>query len=121
MSARAGLGAALGAAGFVAADFLATAVRVPLLWYQPLERRFELQTLGTGAAMDFYGRLLWCALAGLAVGVAAWGMLGRLDEQRTRQWELRAITWLTAALLLAGALHVTQLVQRNPVPLELPR
>ena len=114
------LAVVLGAVVFLATDFLVTAVRVPVLWYLPLERRFELQTFGAGAEMDFYGKLLWSLLAGLAVGsLCAW-RLPPPDDQALRRWELRAIAWLGLLLVLTGALHVTQLVGRNPVPLDLP-
>ena len=117
---RQALAVSIGAIGFLAADFLVTAVRVPLFWYLPLDRKFELQTYGSGAAMDFYGRLLWCVLAGLAFGALGAWRLPHLDEAGVRRWELRAIAWLALLLVLAGALHLTQLVGRHPVPLELP-
>ena len=117
---RAALAVCLGAVGFLAADFLVSAVRMPVLWYLPIERRFEFQTFGGGAAMDFYGRLLWCVLAGLAIAAVASWRLPALDEVAVGRWERRTIVWLGLMLVLAGALHVTQLVGRNPVPLELP-
>ncbi len=109
----------LGALGFLATDFFVTTVRVPLFWYLPLERQFAFGVLGTGAAMDFYGRLLWSVIGGLAVGaIGAW-RLPVLDEPAVRRWELRAIAWLGLLLVLTTALHVTQLVGRHPVPLDL--
>ena len=120
MNSRMGLAAAFGAAAFLAVDFLFASVRMPLWWYLPLERRFEFQTLGTGVAMDFYGTLLACAGAGLLAAGAAWAGLARGDAETTQRWEPRLIAWLAVTLMLAGALHVTQLVQRNPVPLALP-
>ena len=118
---RRGIAVSFGAAAFLAVDFFVTAVRVPLLWYHPLERRFDFQWLGTGAAMDFYGKLLWCLAGGLLGWAVAWRALGGVADAETRRWELRLIAWLGTLLVLASALHVTQLVQRNPVPLELPR
>ena len=101
--------------------FFSATVHLPLFWYEPLLLRFVFQTSGAGPAMDLYGRLAWCVLGGVACAALGWRCLGRLDAESTRRWELRTIVWLMVALVLAGSLQVTQLVQRHPTPLELPR
>lgn len=118
---RVGLAAVLGAIGFVAADFLVTVQHPPALWYEPVERRFSFARFGAGAAMGFYGLLAWCVLAGaLCFALGLW-LYRRSDEAAQRKWAVRSTLWLGLVVALTAGLHVNMLVQRNPVPLELPK
>lgn len=118
---RLGLAALLGAIGFVSADFLATVLHLPALWYEPLQRRFFVDRFGAGAAMGFYGLLLWCLAAGaLGFGLGLW-RFARADEAAQRRWATRSTLWLALVLALTGGLHVNMLMHRNPVPLEAPK
>ena len=118
--ARVGLSAVLGAIGFIAADFLVTVLHPLSLWYEPLERRFFVDRFGGGAAMGFYGLLLWCLLAGaLSFGAGLW-LYRSSDEAALRRWATRSTLWLGLVLACSIALHLALLVGRHPVPLDPP-
>jgi hypothetical protein len=99
--------------GFLSPSF----VSVPVLWYLPLLRRWELVLRPDGLAMDWYGRLLLGGLLG-----AATLLLGSLARRRApsdsslRLW----MGWAAIATLLALSLQVYQLVSRQPRPEPLP-
>jgi hypothetical protein len=101
------------AVAFAAAWFVAAVVPVPLLWYLPLERRFVLETTVTGLGIDFYGRLLLGALAGL-VGAGAGRVLGRRGAP---VWGVYGAVWVGSLVALTVALEIALLWRRIPVPL----
>jgi hypothetical protein len=90
-----------------------------VLWYFPLEHRWEQTVRPRGLAIDWYGRLLWATIAApIAYAVAA------LVARRLRRVSTSALTlwtaWMATAALLAAALFVYQLAPRKPTPVPLP-
>ena len=110
----------MGAAGYLAAYFASTVVRVPLVWYFPVERRFSFETHAAGQAMDFYGRVLFS----LVVGAAAFGLgvavFRRAPESAQARWALRLVVWCASLLAITAGLYVYTLYGRQAVPWPLP-
>jgi hypothetical protein len=82
--------------GFLGCWLALDAVRLPLLWYLPLEHRWELTASAGGVAMGLYGRLLWASCAGAVMSVAA-----MLLERRAGPRALAVGTTAVLALLTA--------------------
>ena len=90
-----------------------------VLWYFPLEHRWELAVKPKGLAMDFYGRVLWsviCALPGYALVRWLAGRGQRVSAGALTLWT----AWMATAALLAMSLFTYQLVRRQPKPVDLP-
>lgn len=107
--------AAAFALGFVWPAFKSTAV----FWYYPLERRWALEARPSGLAMDWFGRCFTGTLAGLVAFAIIYVIARRMRPLSRRGFGLWA-AWSTTAVLLSMALHVYQLVPRQPVPEPLP-
>jgi hypothetical protein len=104
------------AVGFAAAWFVAAVVQIPLLWYLPLERRFVFETTVTSLGIDYYGRLVFCTLAG---GLCA--LVGRVIGRRGAPiWWVYGAVWVSSLVALTFALEVALLWRRVPVPLISP-
>ena len=90
-----------------------------VLWYFPLEHRWELALRPRGLAIDWFGRLLWAAIAAPIAYVAA-----AFAARRMRRPSTSALTlwtaWMVTAAILAAALFVYQLAPRKPTPVPLP-
>jgi hypothetical protein len=67
----------------------------------------------TSLGIDFYGRLLWCGLAGLA-GAGIGRALGR---RGTPAWAMYGAVWVGSLVFLTVALELALLWRRIPVPL----
>ena len=109
-----------GAAAYLAAWFLSTALPTRLLWHLPVEHRFtyEVHPLTLGA--DFYGRLLLCMGVGaLATGAAALAL--RLWNIELRVGWLRALLiWTFGLLLFTSGMYLNILASRRPMAAPLP-
>lgn len=94
-------------AGYFAADFAATVLTLRLVWYLPVERRFEFAAHPLALGMDYYGRVLFC----LACGAAAAAFGARLPIKAGRllfAWS--AVLLLFVAVTQAWILSHRQLV-----------
>jgi hypothetical protein len=111
----------MGAVGSLALDFLTSVLHLPLLYYQPLERRWLWDRFAQSPAMDLYGHFLWCLAGGAGGWALGWVLLRRLDEGGTARWARRSAGWILSLVLLAAALHIATLVTRSPLPLVPPR
>ncbi len=112
------LGGCAAILGFAGAFFLLQLLPMPLFWYHPLDRAFRLETRPTGLAMDFYGRSLWSAIAGVLGYLLGASLAPRLTFTRHRVW-----LWLAYGLgmtALALCLIGYQIWPRPPAPITLP-
>lgn len=113
---RAHTGLSLAVTAFAVAFTLPVFVPLPLLWYRPLTGAWAFGSVPADLAMDWYGRVLFAALAGV-VGYA----LGRRVPAR---WSVSARAqrfWATIAamaLLAAMVTFVVLMADRAPVPLD---
>lgn len=93
-------------------------VKIPVLWYYPLQRRFALEALPSALAMDWYGRSLLAILAGLLIAALAYAVC------RRREGDGRVpalfVLWAATATVFAMASCAYQLALREPVPEPLP-
>ncbi len=109
----------LAAIAFAVAFAVPSLIRVPVLWYYPLERHFAFESQPHALAMDFYGRVL----GGLAAAMVGFG-LGWLASRwsRARQPAVLGLftAWMVTAILGVAAMHVSQLVGRKLTPMALP-
>jgi hypothetical protein len=90
-----------------------------VLWYLPLEHRWELAVRPRGLAIDWFGRLLWATIAApvaYAMVAFAAGRMRRVSTSALTLWT----AWMATAALLAVALFVYQLAPRKPTPVPLP-
>lgn len=114
------LGGLAFALGYLTAYFLSTAIPTPLLWYYPLQHRFQWQVHPTGLAADFYGRVL----LSLASGAATWllsHVLGKRFVALSRSTVVHGLlVWVAGLLLFTSGLYVSLLVHREPLPVPLP-
>lgn len=105
---------------FVLPSFL----KVPVLWYYPLQRRFALETLPSALAMDWYGRSLLALVAGLLIGALAYAVCRRREGGEGKEGADRTPTlfvlWAATATVFAMASCAYQLALREPVPEPLP-
>jgi hypothetical protein len=92
------------AAAFVCAYsfcyFLAEIVPLPLWWYYPLEHRWEL-SIGPdpGLPMGWYGRLIFCALAGIfSAGLTTLWLRWRPNHHHHEAWALLDLSAMAATL-----------------------
>lgn len=113
---------------YLAADFLAATLPLPVLWHLPLERRFIFAVRPLGLAADFGGRVLFaaacgCAGAALAAAGAHWQ---RSHAPRAAcdtmgaSWLGTLLAWSASLLVLGASLHVWTLARRKPLPAPLP-
>jgi hypothetical protein len=109
-----------GAAGYLAAYFVSTALPTRLLWHLPVEHRFtyEVRPLALGA--DFYGRLLLCLGAGaLAYGAATFAIRFFRIELRAH-WLRALLFWTFGLLLFTSGMYLNILSARRPMAAPLP-
>ena len=127
--------ACLGCLGTALGFFLLAIVRVPVLLYFPLRRRFALTVPGQGVvgaedlSMDYYGRSLWALALGAALAALGYVYVVRRDSRKPlppmrppskdQRLLLVALYALTLQLLAAG-LYGYQLATRSPSPEPLP-
>ncbi len=106
--------------GFLVGYFVCTVLPVPVIWYYPVERSFELALKPHGLAADFYGRLLWSGLG--AAAMAPVGILWKrfLSGDALKRWMLITAAWCAALLMLLFGLYIHKLVGRVPTPAPLP-
>lgn len=106
---------------YLATFFASTASPTRLLWYLPLERRFEFGLLPkVGLGMDFYGRLLLSivvGLLGLLVGAAVERRLS--PAQRAKSLPV-LLAWMLSLAAFTAGLYAHMLWVREPSPLHLP-
>jgi hypothetical protein len=111
----------MGATGYLTAYFAATVVRLPIVWYFPVERRFSFEVHPAGQAMDFYGRVLMCVVVG-AAGFGLGELLFRRAPPDTHaRWAWRLVVWCASLLVLTGGLYVYTLWGRQGAPWPLPQ
>lgn len=93
-----------GACAFALVYFLAGALRLPVLTYDPLARTIELTAQRNGLAMRYFGELIGAVVAGSCAGVAMWN---------SRRPAHPAAPLTVAALVLVGlqvAFHLSRLL-----------
>ncbi|MFO0727854.1 MAG: hypothetical protein U1E65_29010 [Myxococcota bacterium] len=85
---------------------------VPLLWYLPIDRRFEFGLKPSSLGIDWYGRVLAASLAS-AVGLG----LGGLFRPRSPV----ILRWiLVLSLISAASVFSVAVLERSPKPEPLP-
>ena len=114
--------------------FLSAVVKLPMVLYFPLSRRWSLTANPAELSMDFYGRSLLAlgsgAVAGLVTLAAFWlyyrlrgdGVGGDPAEAAARRENGLALLggYVVTALLLAMGVYAYELYGRAPVPEPLP-
>jgi hypothetical protein len=103
---------------FAGTFFLLQLIPMPLFWYHPLERVFQLETRPSGLAMDFYGRTLWSAIAGALAFPVGSRLASHLTFTRSRVW-----LWVAYGLgmtALAMCLIGYQIWPRPAQPIPIP-
>lgn len=103
---------ALGGIAFLIAFAYPTISGAPVPWFYPLTNEWELVGKPHGLAMDFYGRLLWAAIAYAVVATPLWLWL------RDREVRIASLVagWLLTALVLIAIFYAWTLHYRVPVP-----
>ena len=100
------------AAGFLATWLVLMFAKLPTLWVFPVGLKVELASSVEGVAMDYYGRLIYCALAG---GLAA--LIARaVKAHKPAMW----LAWIAGLLVFSIAVTALGLYGRVPVPAPLP-
>lgn len=102
------------AAAYLSAWFVATAVPLPLVWYLPLGRRFLFAAHTPELAVDYYGRVLLCLLAGAAAALVAQA------AARRGRWLSTLLVWSLGLLAFTSSLTIYTLAHRQPIPAALP-
>lgn len=113
--------------------FLTAVVKLPVLLYFPLSRRWSLTPVPGELSMDYYGRSLLALLGGLTAAVLTLGACLIRDRLRrapggTAKTQIsdkgRGLVLLSSyvatALLLAAGVYAYELYGRTPVPEPLP-
>lgn len=83
---RAGLSWAMAALGFWAAWLGTMAVKLPMIWYLPLEYRFDVGVKVPGLAMGFYGQLINAALVSACTGAVTWALVRKRQPTPAQLW-----------------------------------
>lgn len=114
--ARALAAALTGIAAALIVGLLAAHVKMPQLWYLPLERAWAFGAKPEGLVMAWYGRVLWMLIAGVVAG-AAGAMIRPLHGSR-------GTSMLCGVALVLGVSSTVQIVisnlERETIPLPLP-
>ncbi len=109
-----------GAAAYLAAWFLSTALPTRLLWHLPVEHRFTFEVHPLTLGADFYGRLVLC------LGVGALAATAAAVSIKLRKFELRAswlralLIWTFGLLLFTSGMYLNILASRRPIAAPLP-
>ncbi len=104
--------------------FLASAAaRWPVLWYFPLQHRWELARAVRGVAMDWYGRSMLALVAGAFAGFGAYAIAGMPAPGRffARRGVVEGIAHFGALMLLNDVLfYALALLTRHVTPVPIP-
>ncbi|HEY4178381.1 MAG TPA: hypothetical protein VGM90_16155 [Kofleriaceae bacterium] len=110
----------VGAIAFCIAFVLPSFVTMPVAWYLPLDRGWELTAKPTVLGLDFYGR---CAqgLAGWAIAViASLAVTKRMKSDLSSRMAGLLAAWTIGMIVLCIMYFVWTLVFRVPTPAPLP-
>lgn len=83
---RAALSWVMAALGFWAAWGVSMAFKLPMIWYLPLERRFDVGVTVPGLAMGFYGQLINAALVAAGTGAVTWALVRNRQVHPSHLW-----------------------------------
>ena len=103
--------------------FLTSAVRsTPVLWYLPLERRFELASTPSPGSLgiDWYGRSGLALFAALALGLAVYALAPRAPSLARPSFVLALARAGGLVLLIDCAYFAAVVLTRSPEPWPLP-
>jgi hypothetical protein len=92
---------------------------IPLLWYHPAARFWELAARPDGFATGWYGRTSWAVLGAAIAFALAWLATTRRQAPSRRAFLVWA-AWAGMTSVLAIAVYSYQLAYRQPVPEPLP-
>jgi hypothetical protein len=105
---------------YVSCYFLSTALPTPVAWYFPVEHRFVMAVHPEGLAMDFYGRVLWCLVAGGGGYAAAAALARRLKPGASERSLPPLAAWCLGVVALTAGLYLYKLIGRHPTPVPFP-
>jgi hypothetical protein len=100
------------AVGFLTAWLVLMFAKAPMPWIFPAEGKVVIATAVEGVAVDFYGRMAYCALAGaIAAAIAR-----AVNARKPAMW----LAWIAGLLFFSIAVTAIGLYGRVPVPAPLP-
>jgi hypothetical protein len=110
---------------FGLAYLIGSARRAAIPWYYPLERRWSLESLPQGFAMEWYGRTAVALIIALAAFAALWifSTRGRIARALSRPDTVLAVARAGGLILLVDFVYFGWVLMHqtpNPLPLPIP-